>query len=77
MDEYLTGIRELERRIETAERARTLAPEGATEPTGIPADFGEHVRVLGELLALAFATDSTRVATLMLGNEGSNRAYPE
>lgn len=77
VDEYLTGIRELERRIETAERARTLAPEGATEPTGIPADFGEHVRVLGELLALAFATDSTRVATLMLGNEGSNRAYPE
>jgi len=77
MDEYLSGIRELERRIENAERAPTLAPEGAQEPDGIPKEFAEHVRVLGELIALAFATDSTRVATLMLGNEGSNRSYPD
>ena len=77
MDEYLSGVRELERRIEGAEHARTLAPEGALEPAGTPKDFAEHVRVLGELIALAFATDSTRVATLMLANEGSNRAYPD
>ncbi len=77
IDEYLSGVRELERRIEAAERARTHAPEGAIEPAGIPKDFAEHVGVLGDLIALAFATDSTRVATLMLANEGSNRAYPD
>jgi hypothetical protein len=77
MDEYLSGVRELERRIEAAEKARTLAPEGAVEPSGIPQDFGEHVRVLGELIALAFASDSTRVATMMFASEGSNRAYPD
>jgi len=76
MDEYQSGLRELERRIEAAERARTLAPEGVEPPNSKPADFGEHVRLLGDLIALAFATDSTRVSTLMLGNEGSNRPYP-
>ena len=76
MDEYLTGVRELERRIESAESTRTRAPEDAQEPSGIPKEFDEHVAVLAELIALAFATDSTRVATLMLGNEGSNRSYP-
>lgn len=77
MDEYLGGIRELERRIELAERQRTLAPADAVEPSGIPGTFAEHVRVLGELIALAFATDSTRVASLMMGNEGSNRSYAD
>ncbi|HTF86886.1 MAG TPA: DUF1552 domain-containing protein [Planctomycetota bacterium] len=77
LQEYLYGVRELERRIEAAEKARTAAPDGAEAPSGIPESFAEHVRVLGGLLALAFATDSTRVASLMLANEGSNRAYPE
>lgn len=77
MDEYMGGIRELERRIELAERQRTLAPADAVEPSGVPGTFAEHVRVLGELIALAFATDSTRVASLMLGNEGSNRSYAD
>jgi hypothetical protein len=77
LDEYLSGIRELERRIEGAERGRTLAPEGFAEPGAIPASFAEHVQLLGELVALAFAADSTRIASLMLANEGSNRSYPE
>jgi hypothetical protein len=77
LDEYLSGIRELERRIEGAERGLTLAPEGSAVPGAIPASFAEHVRVLAELVALAFATDSARIASLMLANEGSNRSYPE
>jgi hypothetical protein len=76
MDEYQSGVRELERRIETAERERTLAPEGVEAPGAKPKVFREHVQVLGDLIALAFATDSTRVASLMLANEGSNRSYP-
>jgi hypothetical protein len=77
LEEYLTGIRELERRIEAAERTRTLAPEGLAEPGGIPDSFAGHVKLLGELVAFAFATDTTRIASLMLANEGSNRSYPE
>jgi len=78
LDEYLTGIRELERRLELSEQGRTRAPQNddRSEPEGIPADFAEHVRLLADLLALAFATDSTRIASLMLANEGSNRSYP-
>jgi len=76
LEEYLGGVRELERRLEAAEARRSLAPEGVAEPAGVPGAFEEHVKLLGELLALAFATDTTRVATLMLANEGSNRSYP-
>ena len=77
LDEYLSGIRELERRIQEAERVRTQAPPGFVEPDGVPPDFAAHARLLGDLLALAFAGDSTRIASLMLANEGSNRSYPE
>jgi uncharacterized protein DUF1552 len=76
LDEYLSGIRELERRLELAERGRTRAPESVAAPEGIPSGFAEHVRLLADLLALAFATDSTRIASLMLANESSNRPYP-
>jgi len=77
LEEYLSGVRELERRIEAVEQGRTLAPQGARPPDGVPEDFAEHARLLGDLLALAFASDSTRIASLMLANEGSNRSYPE
>jgi len=74
--EYLTGVRELERRLEAAEQGKTLAPEGAAAPGAAPADFAEHVKLLADCLALAFAGDATRVASFMLANEGSNRSYP-
>jgi len=77
LEEYLAGVRELERRIQAAEEGRTLAPEGARRPDAIPEAFAEHARLLEDLVALAFASDTTRVATLMLANEGSNRSYPE
>lgn len=73
LDEYLTGVHELERRIALA--ADPAAP-AAKRPEGTPRDYAEHLRVMADLLALAFATDTTRIATFMLANEGSNRSYP-
>jgi hypothetical protein len=75
MDEYTNGIRELETRIELAGHASARRPAGATAPAGIPDDFARHVGLMFDLLALAFQTDMTRVATFMFANEGSNRGY--
>ena len=76
LDEYLTSIRELEQRIEAAERHPAPDPNVAS-PEGIPDDFEDHIDVMFDMLALAFQTDSTRVATFLLHNEGSNRTFPE
>ncbi|HKQ37361.1 MAG TPA: DUF1552 domain-containing protein [Verrucomicrobiae bacterium] len=76
LDEYLTSVRDVEKRIEQAERFE--APDPAIEtPAGIPANFQEHIRMMFDMLLLAFQTDSTRIATFLLANEGSNRAFPE
>lgn len=77
LDEYLTGVREIERRMTQMESKRVddvLA--GATRPTGVPADFGEHIRLLGDMMVLAFQADLTRICTFMYANDGSNRSYP-
>ena len=77
LDEYLTSIREVEQRIQRAEK-NPAAPAGVVKPeASIPATFGEHARMMMDLLTLAFQTDSTRVATLLLALEQSPRAYPE
>ena len=77
MDEYLFSVREVEQRIESAEKdTRALAP-GIDKPTGIPFEFPQYVKLMGDLLVLAFQSDLTRVATLVVGREGSNRVYPE
>ena len=77
LEEYFEGITELERRLTYLEEngAKTV-PESA-RPAGTPSNFHEHVRLLTDILALAFQTDTTRVATFMYGNEGSNRRYTE
>jgi hypothetical protein len=76
LDEYLSGVRELERRIDFAvQRSQDARPELA-RPNTLPEDFAEHAQLMNELLALALLTDTTRIATFMLGNEGSNRSYP-
>ena len=76
MDEYLTGVRELEQRIELAGQA----DEGPScqpfeRPSGVPNQLQEHVRLMLDLVVLAYQCDMTRVATFMLGNGGSNRSY--
>jgi hypothetical protein len=45
-------------------------------PKGVPASYEEHLRILGDLVVLAFQTDTTRVSTFVFANEGSNRSYP-
>jgi hypothetical protein len=75
MDEYLSGVRDLELRIARLGHGPVIAPPGVTAPTGIPQDYQEHIRVLCDLLVLAFQGDLTRVSTFVLANEGSNRSY--
>ncbi len=78
MDEYLTGLRETEVAIEQEAKFKATAPKPSSmeKPEGIPGDFTEHVRIMYDLLALALQTDATRIATMMVQHDGSNRAYP-
>lgn len=75
LDEYLTGVRELESRIERAEAFGDPRDPGMETPIGIPPSHVEYVNLMYELTAMAFQTDSTRVASLMLGHDGDNRSY--
>jgi hypothetical protein len=77
LDQYLTSVREIERRIEHAERVGKAPDPTLDTPPGIPPSFQEHIRIMYDMMLLAFQTDSTRVATFLLANEGSNRAFPE
>jgi len=78
LDDYLGSVRELEKRIERAERFGAKTPDPAIDtPAGIPAEFEEYIQVMYDMMVLAFQTDSTRVATYLLANEGSNRPFPE
>lgn len=77
MDEYLTSVRDIEKRIARADAAEEMVEaSGAKRPSGVPADYAEHVRLMFDLIALAFQTDTTRVCTFMFANEGSGRSYP-
>jgi hypothetical protein len=77
MDEYLTSLRETETAIEQHQKFRANLPHpDMPKPDGIPGDFTQHVKLMYDLLALALATDSTRIASFMVLREGSNRAYP-
>ena len=76
LDEYFTSIRDIELRIERfAKLPPVKAPEGM-KPTGIPASYPDHLKLMCDLLVLAFQADVTRVCTFVLANEGSNRPYP-
>lgn len=77
LDEYLTSVRTIEQRIERAESFGDLPEPGLDTPTGIPGNFGEHMDIMYDLLATAFQTDSTRVATFLLAGDGANRAFPD
>jgi hypothetical protein len=76
LDEYLYAVREVERRLQKAEAEAASVPVGA-RPPGTPKEFAEHVRLMMDMIVLAFQTDATRIATFMYLNEGSNRSYPE
>jgi Protein of unknown function (DUF1552) len=77
LDEYLSSIREIERRIEKAEQDLTGISPGIDKPTGIPVLYPDYVNLMFDLQVLALQTDMTRVITMMMGREGSMRTYPE
>ena len=75
LDEYLTSVREIERRIEQSEKWSLPDMQGVKAPKGIPPSYREHLRLMFDMMLLAFETDSTRVATFALAHEGSNRNF--
>jgi len=74
LDEYLAAVREVETRLGRTDTARQTPDR--PRPSGVPADYREHLRLQCDLLALAFRADVTRVATFLFANEFSNRPYP-
>jgi len=76
LDEYLESVREVERAIQQPSDG-TGVDGHIRRPRGIPEDYAQHVRLMGELMVLAFQTDSTRICTFMVANAGSDKAYPE
>ena len=75
LDEYLTGVRDLEYRLSRPHDESKSKPTMA-KPSGTPQDFGAHIKLMADLLVLAFQADLTRVATFVFANDGSNRSYP-
>jgi hypothetical protein len=94
LDEYLDGVRELEKRLQSIEQQQALAAKSGAAgarhgtkssplieiavPDAIPARFDEHARLMLDLIALAFQSDTTRIATMMFGQYiGTGGGYPE
>src|SRR6266511_2987568 len=79
MEQYLEGVREIERRIQQVE-ARNASGEARDlpgAPAGVPDSFDEHVKLMFDLQALAFQADVTRVFSFKMGRDASSRVYPE
>lgn len=79
LDEYLTSVREVEQQIEKVRQAaanrKPVEKPDMDVPKGVPPEVKDHIHLMGDLLVLAFQTDLTRVATLPIANDGSNRPY--
>ena len=74
LDEYLVAVREIEQRIERAEDENAAQPDVLArfeKPEGVPDSYEEHIRLMGDMMILAFQTDVTRVSTFMLANAGT------
>lgn len=78
LDQYLTGVREVERRMEAASKPTQVERNiDYPVPAGVPKDYGDHIRLMCDMMVLAFQTDSTRISTMMFANAGSNRSYKQ
>jgi hypothetical protein len=75
VDQYLSGVRDLERAIAETENDKRVPP--IEKPSGIPFEYRQYVKLMFDLQVAAFQQDLTRVSTMMLGREGSVRTYPE
>src|SRR5262249_10151268 len=76
LDHYLENDREIERRIQKAEKRNATAVTALDLPVGVPESFEEHMRLMFDLLVVAYQSDLTRVFTFMTGREASQRTYP-
>ena len=76
-DEFTFAVRQIEKQIEESEKlaAQETGVPDFPRPAGVPRDFGEHVRLMMDMMVLAMQTDSTRTLTFMYTNAGSNRRY--
>ena len=77
LTEYLDAVRDIERRIQTAEARADHELPPLDQPAGVPPTFAEHARLMFDLQVLAYQSDLTRVITFMVGREFSSRTYPE
>ena len=79
LDRYLQNVRELERRIQMVEAQNSTGQERElpTAPAGVPDSFEQHVQLMFDLQALAFASDTTRVFSFKMGRDSSARVFPE
>ena len=75
--EYIDGVRQIERQIERMESFGVPAAPDIDLPDRPPALHRDHIRLMADMIVLAFQTDSTRIATLVLSSDGSNRTFPE
>ena len=76
LDQYLTGVREIERRVEKSESLGKVIDPGVPAP-GEPRSYEEHIKLMMDMMVLAFQTDSTRISTFLLAHDGSNRSFKE
>src|SRR5215510_3417264 len=77
LDQYTEDVREIERRLQIAMKASTVAPTDMGVPVGVPQSFDEHIKLQFDLLALAFQADITRVGTMLFARDLTGRTYPE
>ena len=77
LDEYLYAVRDIERRLQSAEKLGSSDDDFSDfpRPAGVPSEYSEHVKLLFDMMVLAFQTDTTRIASFMYTNAGSNRSY--
>jgi hypothetical protein len=76
LDEYFSAVRDVELRIERAATLPEIKVDEALKPAGVPEKYEDHLRLMADLMVLAFQTDATRICTYVLANEGSNKPYP-
>jgi hypothetical protein len=76
-EQYLTDVREVERRLTLESDTSSLELDLPERPAGVPDSFAEHAKIMFDLMALAWQAELTRVSTMMVANELSNRAFPE
>jgi hypothetical protein len=76
LEEYAEDVREIERRLQIAMKASSVAPSDMPVPVGVPPTFDEHIKLQFDLLALAFRADMTRVGTMIFARDLTNRTYP-